>query len=73
MSIQVEAALTSQPDNEELLTLQQNLQQVIDVTLELIAQVRVSSASNNEDTTLSSESGWNVGDRCIALWSEDGE
>jgi len=71
---QVEAALTNQPDNEELLALQQNLQEVIDLTLELIAQVRADVPFNSGGISKStSAAGWAVGDDCIALWSEDGE
>ncbi|XP_055329919.1 survival of motor neuron-related-splicing factor 30-like [Paramacrobiotus metropolitanus] len=69
---QVEAALTQQPDNPEFLALQQNLREVIDLTLELIAQVRTNAPANADDSkeTLSD---WNEGDACVALWSEDGE
>ncbi|OQV22298.1 putative Survival of motor neuron-related-splicing factor 30 [Hypsibius exemplaris] len=70
---QVEAALTNQPNNEELLALQQNLQEVIDLTLELIAQVRADVPLNSGVAKAASAAGWSVGDACIALWSEDGE
>lgn len=42
---QVEAALTSDPGNEELLTLKQDLEQVIDLTKQLIEQQRSSSSA----------------------------
>lgn len=70
---QVEAALTTQPDNEEFLSLQQNLREVIDLTLELIAQVRVNVPNSGDDNKSISASAWKEGDECIALWSEDGE
>jgi hypothetical protein len=72
-SFQVEAALMNQSDNEELLALQQNLQEVIDLTLELIAQVRADVPLNSGVSKSASAASWSVGDDCIALWSEDGE
>lgn len=66
----VEAALTTQPENDELLVLQKNLQEIVDLTLELIAQ---SKSSAQTSTSSTSSAHWNVGDLCVALWSEDGE
>ena len=68
LCFQVEAALTTQPHNDELLTLQKNLQDIVDITLELIAQ---SKGSIQSEAT--SSANWHVGDACVALWSEDGE
>lgn len=45
---QVEAALTNDPENEELLKLQQDLQEVIDLTNDLIKAVPGSSVSEEE-------------------------
>ncbi|GFY45261.1 survival of motor neuron-related-splicing factor 30 [Trichonephila inaurata madagascariensis] len=74
---QVEAALTNEPDNEELLKLKKDLQEVIILTTELInANTEKSSSSagngaSNKDS--SSSHSWNTGDRCLAPWSEDGQ
>ena len=45
---QVEAALTSDPTNAELLTLKADLQQVIDLTEELISEQSKASSSSFE-------------------------
>ena len=47
---QVEAALTSDPTNAELLTLKADLQQVIDLTEELISEQSKASSSSFESS-----------------------
>ncbi|KFM81040.1 Survival of motor neuron-related-splicing factor 30, partial [Stegodyphus mimosarum] len=75
---QVEAALTNDPSNEELLKLKKDLQEVILLTTELIT-----ANSEKATPTLSYEGSskessalqcrWNTGDKCLAPWSEDGQ
>ncbi|XP_073251179.1 survival of motor neuron-related-splicing factor 30-like [Porites lutea] len=61
---QVEAALTTDPGNEELKKLKQDLEEVINLTLDLLKV--------NEKGSASTGSTWKVGDRCQAVWSQDG-
>ncbi|KAI8776815.1 survival of motor neuron-related-splicing factor 30 [Biomphalaria glabrata] len=83
---QVEAALLTDPENEELLKLQKDLQEVILLTTELISGPASAGSSSltspgaggqksgAEDTV--SSGGiieWKVGDKCLALWEEDGQ
>lgn len=92
---QVEAALLTDPDNEELLKLKTDLEEVIDLTRDLIkSQLEVSSKAakattahlsfDDDDVTASLLAAegyilpketrqWNVGERCMAKWSEDGQ
>ena len=74
---QVEAALTAEPTNEELLKLKQDLVEVITLTNELI-----NTQQENEDETKSKVGDrsshkkiieWSVGDKCMALWSNNGQ
>ncbi|CAG5130440.1 unnamed protein product [Candidula unifasciata] len=85
---QVEAALTSDPANEELLKLQKDLKEVIQLTTELLSVP--SAPAKSSGTTASSASrgfvpkadagssdehapDWKVGDRCMALWEDDSQ
>ncbi|XP_071480133.1 survival of motor neuron-related-splicing factor 30-like [Diadema antillarum] len=69
---QVEAALTNDAENEELLKLKQDLQEVIDLTTDLLkaAQGTTASAESDSEEPAVSHS-WNVADRCLACWSKD--
>ncbi|XP_061181457.1 survival of motor neuron-related-splicing factor 30-like [Saccostrea echinata] len=78
---QVEASLTTDPDNEDLNKLKKDLQEVIDLTEELIgnkqlaaiaadASISGSSLGSTEDT---GPVEWQVGDPCLAIWSKDGQ
>ncbi|XP_038207677.1 survival of motor neuron-related-splicing factor 30-like [Zerene cesonia] len=85
---QVEAALLTDPENEELLKLKTDLEEVIELTQDLIktqegeSNVSVHSSSNNDDVTaslLAAESGeaapvqkWHIGEKCLAKWKADG-
>ncbi|KAL1465459.1 hypothetical protein WDU94_005032 [Cyamophila willieti] len=99
---QVEAALTTSPDDEELLKLKQDLTEVIELTQELLRSQLAETASkaskvaeatqaqenedldalfksymNNDDETDSNATkkqpeDWSIGDRCLALWIQDG-
>lgn len=78
---QVEAALTVNPGNDELLKLKNDLREVITLTTELIAaqeienittnhsSQKVASTSNYTDT---SSINWNVGDKCLAPYEDGG-
>ncbi|KAI5754440.1 hypothetical protein M8J77_008638 [Diaphorina citri] len=100
---QVEAALTTSPEDEELLKLKQDLQEVIELTQELLRSQLAENASkaskvaessqseenedldalfksymNNDDgedegsNTHKRPEDWRIGDRCLALWIQDG-
>lgn len=81
---QVEAALMNDSCNEDLLKLQKDLQEVIDLTKDLVSnkaadalpdgdEQAVESAALPSTSSVSSTSyGWKPGDSCVAQWSEDG-
>ncbi|ROT64477.1 survival of motor neuron-related-splicing factor 30 [Penaeus vannamei] len=76
---QVEAALTSDPNNAELLKLKGDLQEVITLTRNLI-DAQANSATTNAGqsteepvTTSGAVKAWKVGDKCLAVWSEDSQ
>lgn len=80
---QVQAALTSDPTNEDLLKLQGDLEEVIALTENLTAQASQEESSVGTSSAAlavgaaggSSREGpvrqWSVGDTCLAQWSED--
>ncbi|KAG8179695.1 hypothetical protein JTE90_025651 [Oedothorax gibbosus] len=75
---QVEAALTTEPDNEELLKLKKDLQEVILLTTDLIKasadKPSTSGATEGSSSNYGIPSrGWKGGDACLAPWSEDGQ
>jgi len=63
---QVDAALTSDPSNDELEKLKIDLQEVIDLTKELLAQQAGSAESDGKGPA-----DWKVGEKCLAPWSQD--
>ncbi|KAK2560177.1 Survival of motor neuron-related-splicing factor 30 [Acropora cervicornis] len=65
---QVEAALTTDPENEELKKLKQDLEEVITLTLDLL---NVNEKGGNSAAAPSGTK-WKVGDTCQAVWSQDG-
>ncbi|KAJ8679974.1 hypothetical protein QAD02_015761 [Eretmocerus hayati] len=75
---QVEAALTTDPDNEELLKLKIDLEEVIELTSDLI---KSQQQEKKEEETVDKDpeklaalaSKWKLGDQCMAPWSEDGK
>ncbi|CAH4031095.1 survival of motor neuron-related-splicing factor 30 [Pieris brassicae] len=85
---QVEAALLTDPQNEELLKLKTDLEEVIELTQDLIktqeGESKIHSSSNDDDVTASllaaenaaipgrSISMWHVGEKCLAKWKTDG-
>lgn len=86
---QVEAALLTDSSNEELLKLKSDLEEVIELTNDLIkTQLLESAGSSTEkedkvskppaierepDLPSSAKKEWKVGDKCLAIWSEDGQ
>ncbi|XP_058806233.1 survival of motor neuron-related-splicing factor 30 isoform X1 [Phymastichus coffea] len=74
---QVEAALTSDPDNQELLKLKIDLEEVIELTQDLIKtqqqEKKPETDEKNPEVIAALASKWKVGDQCMAPWSEDGK
>lgn len=71
---QVEAALSTDPDNQDLMKLQKDLQEVIELTKDLLtSQPAEGVASTHSSDAAPSKHSWKVGDRCIALWNQDGQ
>ncbi|KAM9847555.1 survival of motor neuron-related-splicing factor 30 [Aulostomus maculatus] len=71
---QVEVALSTDQENEDLLKLQKDLQEVIDLTKDLLSSQPAESASTTNGTnTAPVKHIWKVGDRCLAVWSQDGQ
>ncbi|XP_041360518.1 survival of motor neuron-related-splicing factor 30-like [Gigantopelta aegis] len=73
---QVEASLTTDPDNEDLLKLKRDLQEVIDLTVELVAgkaSEAGDSGSSRPENADSTQHSWKVGDAVQAIYSTDGQ
>ncbi|KAM4729689.1 LOW QUALITY PROTEIN: survival of motor neuron-related-splicing factor 30 [Anableps anableps] len=71
---QVEVALSTDPENEDLLKLQKDLQEVIDLTKDLLTSQPIDGASSTSGSeTVPVKKSWKVGDRCMAVWSQDGQ
>merc|ERR1739838_805291 len=74
---QVEAALTSDPSNAELLKLKDDLTEVINLTKNLIETQTIAIAGAREQETVDEEDipikQWRPGMDCSAPWSEDGQ
>ncbi|XP_004077134.1 survival of motor neuron-related-splicing factor 30 [Oryzias latipes] len=71
---QVEFALSTDTENEDLQKLQKDLREVIELTKDLLS----SQPTDGTSTTTSTEKPpkkhtWKVGDRCMALWGNDGQ
>ncbi|EGD79019.1 hypothetical protein PTSG_01988 [Salpingoeca rosetta] len=64
---QVEAALLLSPDDENLKSLAQGLKEVIALQAQL-----TTASDTTQNTKVTSQDGWTVGDTCEAVWSEDG-
>ncbi|KAL8576036.1 hypothetical protein ACOMHN_052054 [Nucella lapillus] len=82
---QVEASLTTDGSNDDLLKLKGDLEEVIDLTQELISGKTAGaggSAQEGESTSGAAaaeetpneepEYSWKIGDQCMAVYSEDG-
>lgn len=71
---QVEAALSTDQENEDLLKLQKDLQEVIELTKDLLTSQPVEGvASTKSSEATASTHGWRVGDSCMAVWNQDGQ
>ncbi|XP_029925722.1 survival of motor neuron-related-splicing factor 30 [Myripristis murdjan] len=71
---QVEAALSTDTENEDLLKLQKDLQEVIELTKDLLNSQPSDGASNaNSSDAAPLKHNWKVGDSCMAVWSQDGQ
>ncbi|KAG5830906.1 survival of motor neuron-related-splicing factor 30 [Anguilla rostrata] len=71
---QVEAALSSDADNEDLLKLQKDLLEVIELTNDLLSsQPSAAPASADSSAAPPPSHAWKVGNRCMAVWNEDGQ
>ena len=73
---QVELALQADPDNAELSSLQSELQQLIAIAQDAIAQAEAASTSRVGPTRKSTAStpalAWGAGNECLAKYSGDG-
>ncbi|EDV23303.1 uncharacterized protein TRIADDRAFT_5809, partial [Trichoplax adhaerens] len=67
---QVEAALKADEGNEELMKLQHDLNEVINLTVDLIKLNTKGEVSTHADAVVGTS--WKVGDKCQAVWSNDG-
>ncbi|TNN81845.1 Survival of motor neuron-related-splicing factor 30 [Liparis tanakae] len=71
---QVEVALSTDQENEDLLKLQKDLQEVIDLTKDLLtSQPTEGSSGPNGSAAAVAKLGWKVGDSCMAVWKKDGQ
>jgi len=66
---QVEAALASDPGNEDLLKLQADLKEVIQLTAGLTEADAAAPVLSNEDIPHS----WAIGDLCVMQWTSDSQ
>lgn len=81
---QVEAALTTDPENQELLKLKIDLQEVISLTKDLIRTYHEEQEKKKSEpgapcnkreegeSSSNQTKDWKIGDRCLAIWSQDG-
>ncbi|XP_065897994.1 survival of motor neuron-related-splicing factor 30-like [Dysidea avara] len=66
---QVEAALTNEPDSEELKKLKTDLEEVVKLTEDLVKIAPEPSARSQDSLAKSDvQYNWKVGDKCQALW-----
>lgn len=75
---QVQVALTSDPDNSELLSLKTQLQELIALTQQSLAVSTAVAASSkakaaSTPTAPTTSHSWQAGDDCLAKYSEDGQ
>ncbi|KAI6132772.1 hypothetical protein EDD16DRAFT_1699256 [Pisolithus croceorrhizus] len=74
---QVELALRTDPDNEQLSSLQSELKELISLAQAAIAQSEAAASSSRNGATRKPASStpmftWKAGDECLARYSEDG-
>ncbi|XP_043830649.1 survival of motor neuron-related-splicing factor 30-like [Dromiciops gliroides] len=74
---QVEAALYQNQENEDLLKLKRDLQEVIELTKQLISSDAQPSSSlkgaEDDNDVCNQRPSWKVGDDCMAIWSKNGQ
>ncbi|XP_066538904.1 survival of motor neuron-related-splicing factor 30 [Hoplias malabaricus] len=71
---QVEAALSTDQENDDLLKLQKDLQEVIELTKDLLrSQPAEGAADANSSDATPAKSSWKIGEHCLAVWSQDGQ
>lgn len=71
---QVEAALSTDQENEDLRKLQKDLQEVIELTKDLLSSQPAEGGSSTQSSEAHTPSvSWSVGDKCMAVWSQDGQ
>uniref|UniRef100_A0A2K5JEF3 Survival of motor neuron-related-splicing factor 30 n=1 Tax=Colobus angolensis palliatus TaxID=336983 RepID=A0A2K5JEF3_COLAP len=71
---QVEAALSGNGENEDLLKSKKDLQEVIELTKDLLStQPSETLASSDNFASTQPTHSWKVGDKCMAIWGEDGQ
>jgi survival-of-motor-neuron-related-splicing factor 30 len=71
---QVEAALSGNGENEDLLKLKKALKEVIELTKDLLStQPSETLASSDSFASTQPTHSWKVGDKCMAMWNEDGQ
>ncbi|KAM7340362.1 hypothetical protein ACRRTK_000977 [Alexandromys fortis] len=71
---QVEAALSGNGENEDLSKLKKDLQDVIELTKDLLSsQPSETLASSDSFAPTRPTHSWRVGDKCMAIWSEGGQ
>ncbi|TRZ00719.1 hypothetical protein DNTS_007160 [Danionella cerebrum] len=71
---QVEAALSIDPENEDLLKLQKDLQEVIELTKDLLKSQPADGTTSTKSTEkVAPIHNWRVGDHCMAIWNQDGQ
>lgn len=71
---QVELALSADPDNEGLVSLQSELKELIEIAQDAVAQAASSSKSDSSRKATSTPMHiWAAGDECLAKYSSDGQ
>src|SRR5258705_2029015 len=75
---QVELALSSDPDNDDLASLRDELKSLIELTQSAIAQSEAAAASSakeapRKDAQTPYRQTWSAGDECLARYSTDGQ
>jgi len=76
---QVEIALKNDPDNEDILKLKNDLVEVINMTKEMMGETEEEGVGGGEPDVSGNVTGvpksakWKSGDKCMAIWHEDGQ
>ncbi|OCT69702.1 survival of motor neuron-related-splicing factor 30 isoform X2 [Xenopus laevis] len=71
---QVESVITANGKNDDLLKLKKDLQEVIELTKDLLSSQPSEVTDDSCDVAFTSgNQWWKVGERCMAIWSDDGQ